>query len=143
MQLLQGESDGKKEKPEKGTRGGHTPELQWGSSASANKDKESTDGLAVCLTVPQVYRDSTQGASSGGTGCETRQAQDQESMVRVELEVGNGPPPRSLTGPRTSTGSGVAVGEPQVASPSGTGPTTNQGISSAVRIRGSVIELSG
>ena len=57
--------------------------------------------------------------------------------------MGNGPPPRSLTGPSTSTGSGVVAGEPQVASPRGTGPATNQGISSAIRIRGSVIELSG
>ena len=52
-------------------------------------------------------------------------------------------PPRSLTGPSTSPGSGVIAGEPQVASPSGTGPATDQGISSAIRIRGSVIELSG
>ena len=89
-----------------------TPELQWGSLASANKDKESTDGLAVSLIVPQVHRDSAQGASSGGTGCETWQAHDQESVARVEPEVSNGPPPRSLTGPSTSTRSRVAAGEP-------------------------------
>ena len=55
-------------------------------------------------------------------------------MARVEPEVGNSPPPRSLIGPSTSTGSGVAAGEPQVASPSGTGPAIDQGISSTVRI---------
>ena len=126
------ESDGKKKKPEKWTRDGHTPELQWGSSASANKDKESIDGLAVSLTVLQVHRDSAQEASSGGTSCETWQAQDQESVARVEPEVGNGPPPRSLTGPSTNTGSGVAAAEPQVASPNGTGLGTDQGISFAV-----------
>ena len=64
-------------------------------------------------------------------------------MARVEPEGGNGPPPRSLTGLSTSTGSGVAAGEPQVASPSGARPATDQGISFAVRIRGSIIELSG
>ena len=63
-------------------------------------------------------------------------------MARVEPEVGNDSPPRSLIGPSTNIGSGVAVGEPQLASPSGTGPTTDQGISSAVRIQGLVVELS-
>ena len=58
LQLLQEESDEKKEKPEKGTRDEHTPELQWGSSTSANKDKESIDGIAVSLTVPQVHVES-------------------------------------------------------------------------------------
>ena len=97
LQLLQGESDEKKEKPEKRTRDEHTPELQWGSLASANKDKESIDGLALSLIVPQVHRESAQGANSGGTGCETWQAQDQESVVRVEPEVGTGPPPPSIS----------------------------------------------
>ena len=62
--------------------------------------------------------------------------------MRVEPVVGNGPPPRFWTGQSASTRSGVAVGELQVESPSGTGPTDEQGISSAIRIRGSVIELS-
>ena len=112
MQLLEGESDEKKENPEKGTRDEHTPELQWGSSVSADKNKESTDGLAVSLTVLQVHIESAQGASSRGIGCEMQQVQDQESMARVEPEVGNGPPPRSLTGLSTSTRSGVVAGEP-------------------------------
>ena len=55
-------------------------------------------------------------------------------MARAEPVVGNGPPPRSLTGLSTSTGSGVAVVEPQVTSPSGTGPATDQGISFVIRI---------
>ena len=81
--------------------------------------------------------------SAQGAGCKKQQAQDQESMARVEPEVGNGPPSLPLTSPSTSTGSGVVAREPQVASPSDTRPTTDQGISFAVRIRGSVIELSG
>ena len=53
---------------------------------SANKDKESTYGLAVSLTVLQVHIELAQGASSRGTGCEMWQAQDQESVARVEPE---------------------------------------------------------
>ena len=64
-------------------------------------------------------------------------------MARVKPEVGNGPLPRSLTGPNTSTRFRVVVVEPQVARPSDGGPTTDQGISSAIQIRDSVIELSG
>ena len=63
-------------------------------------------------------------------------------MARMEPEVGNSPPPQSLTSLSTGTGSGVIAGEPQVASPSGTGLATDQRISSAVRTQGSVIELS-
>ena len=55
-------------------------------------------------------------------------------MARVEPEVGNGPPPQSLTGPSPSMGYGIVVGEPQVASPNGTGPAIDQGISFAVQI---------
>ena len=142
-QRLQGELDEKKGKPEKGTVDGHTPELQWGSSVSANKDENFADSLAHSLTIPQVQCNTAHGASLGETGCETRQAQDQDKVARVVPVVGNGPPSRFWTGQSTSTGSGVAVGELQVESPSGTGPANEQGISSAVRIRGSVIELSG
>ena len=52
LQPLQDNSDEQKEKTiQKGTRDEHPPELQWGSAASVNKDKESIDGLAVSLTV--------------------------------------------------------------------------------------------
>ena len=113
LQLLQGNSDEEKKNPQKVTRDEHTPELQWGSSATANKKKEKlTDNLAHSLTIPQVQQDSAQGASSGGTGCETRQAQDQDSVPRVKPVVGNGPPPRSLIGLSTNIGSGVVAGEP-------------------------------
>ena len=115
LQPLQGNSDEQKGKIQKGTRDEHTPELQWGSSASANKKKENfTEILANSLIVLQVQQNSAQGASSGGTGCETRQAQDQESMARAEPKVDNGPPPRSLTGPSNSTKYGVAAGELQL-----------------------------
>ena len=78
LQPLQGNSDEQKGKIQKGTRDEHTPELQWGSSGSANKTKEKfTDNLAHSLTVPQVQQNLAQGARSEGTGCETRQAQDQ------------------------------------------------------------------
>ena len=75
LQPLQGNSDEQKEKTiQKGTRDEHTPELQWGSSASANKKKEKfTDDLVNSLTILQVQQNSTQGASLGGTGCEMRQ----------------------------------------------------------------------
>ena len=63
-------------------------------------------------------------------------------MARVESVVGNCPPPRSLIGLSISAGSEVAAGEPQVASRSGTRPASDQGISSAIRIQGSMIELS-
>ena len=45
-------SDEEKEKSEKGTIDERTPELQWGSSASANKNIKGTDDLAHSLTVP-------------------------------------------------------------------------------------------
>ena len=50
----------------------------------------------------------------------------------MELEVGNGPLPRSLTSPSTNIGLGVAMGEAQVASPNHDGPMTDKGIGSAV-----------
>ena len=144
LQPLQGNSDEQKGKIQKGTRDEHTPELQWGSSASANNKKEKfTDNLAHSLTVPQVQQNSAQGASAGGTGCETRQTQDQDTVVRVKPVMGNGPPSRLLTGLSTRTESGVTAGESQVDSPSGIGPASDQGISYAVQIRGSVIELAG
>ena len=122
LQPLQGNSDEPKGKIQKGTRDGHTPELQWGSSASANNKKEKfTDNLAHSLTVPQVQQNSAQGASAGGIGCETRQTQDQDTVARVKPVMGNGPPSRILTGLSTSRESGVTVGESQVDSPSGTG----------------------
>ena len=53
LQPLQGNSDEPKGKIQKGIRDGHTPELQWGSSASANNKKEKfTDNLAHSLAVP-------------------------------------------------------------------------------------------
>ena len=51
-QRLQGNLDEKKRKPEKGTLDGHTPELHWGSSLSANKKKNFADSLANSLTIP-------------------------------------------------------------------------------------------
>ena len=93
LQPLQGNSDEQKEKIQKGTRDEHTPELQWGSSVSANKKKVNfPDNLAHSLTVPRVQQNTAQGASSGGTGCETRQTQDQDTVARVKLVMGNGPP---------------------------------------------------
>ena len=75
LQPLQGNSDEQKEKTiQKGTRDEHTPELQWGSSVSANKKTEKfTNNLAHSLTIPQVQQTLAQGVSSEGTGCETRQ----------------------------------------------------------------------
>ena len=64
-------------------------------------------------------------------------------MARVVSKVVNGPPSLSLIGPISNARRGVVVGETQVASPNYSGPVIYQGISSPVRIRGSVIELSG
>ena len=93
-QRLQGNLDEKKRKQEKGTLDGHTPELQRGSSLSANKKENFADSLAHSLTIPQVQCNTAHGASLKEIGCETRQAQDQDTVARVAPVVGQGPPPR-------------------------------------------------
>ena len=78
--------------------------------------------------------------SQGRAGVETQQAQGQNLVDRVELEMGNDPPSRYLVDQGVSTGPGVAAGATQDRSPEQDGPADE--IVSAVRLRGSVIELS-
>ena len=78
--------------------------------------------------------------SQSGAGVETQQAQGQNIVDRVELEMGDDPPSRYLVDQGVSTRPGVAAGATQCKSPNLDGPTDE--IVSAIRLCGLVIELS-
>ena len=74
---------------------------------------------------------------------ETQQVQGQQSAVRTELAMGNDPPSRTAIASSSNADPGVVVGEQSTKNPPGGRSATGQeGISSAVRIRGSVLELA-
>ena len=102
-------------------------------------ENQQRKGSAVSHTVSQLAQQAR--PSQCGAGDETRQAQGRKPVDRVEPEVGNDPPSRSLVVPRGNTGPGVAAGEPQSARPSLSGPA-DETIVSAVRLRGCVMELA-
>ena len=91
-----------KEKPEKGTHIRHIVKPQWGDSDDANKSwrsifdskekEENTKrkGSADAQTVSQPEQQAR--PSQGRAGVETQQAQGQDLVDRVELEMGNDPP---------------------------------------------------
>ena len=88
-------------------------------------------GSVVSHTVSQLAQQAR--PSQCGAGDKTRQAQDQKLVDRVELEVGNDPPSRSLVVPSSNTGPGVAAGEPYSTRISLSGPA-DETIMSAVRL---------
>ena len=123
----------------------HIGSLQGCNGASANKSRMNFEGKRKGSVVSRTV--STSGRqkqpSAGVTGDETRQAQGQGSVDRAVPGVSYGPSPRSVVDEDAAAHPGVAAGEPLSESPSGSGPASDQGISSAVRNQGSVLELAG
>ena len=112
-----------------------------GGSIFDLKEKEENTkrkGFADAQTMSQPEQQAR--PSQGGAGVKTQQAQGQNMVDRVELEMGDDPPSRYLADQGVSTGPGVVVGATQCESPNLDGPADE--IVSAVRLRGSVIELS-
>ena len=95
-------------------------------------------GSADAQTVSQPEQQARH--SQRGAGVETQQAQGQNMVDRAELEMGDEPPSRYLVDQGVSTRLGVAAGATQGESPDLDGPVDE--IVSAVRLRGSVIELA-
>ena len=75
------------------------------------------------------------------------EVQDQQNVTRTEPEMGsNDPPSRPVSAAGCSTGPKVAAGEPRARNPRDLytrSAADGDGISSAVRIWGSVLELAG
>ena len=83
------------------------------------------------------------GVSRGATDNEMQQAQDQENAARAELAMGTDPPSRIATASTSSANPRVVVRELPIANPQGERSIAGQeGISSAMRIRRSILELS-
>ena len=118
------------------------------NAVNANKSRMNFDlegkrkGSVVSHTVIPFVRQEEPSAN-GGTGDETRQAQGQVSVDRAVPGVSYGPSPRSVVDADATAHPGVAAVEPLSKNPDGRGSATGQGISSAVRIRGSVLEVAG
>ena len=149
MMAESGESGCKeKEKTTKRDTSEHTGTLRGCNGASANKSRMNFDfegkrkGSVVSHTVTSFVRQEKPSAN-GGTGDETRQAQGQVSVERAVPGVSYGPSPRSVVDADATARPGVPAGEPLSESPRESGPAPDQGISSAVRIQGSVLELAG
>ena len=132
----------KRETPEHTARG-------QGASSSANKStdfgaKGKEKVLHTPITVPQTEGQSEHGVSRGATDHKTPQVQGQHSAERTEWAMGNDPPSRTAIASSSNAGPGVVAGEQSTRNPPGGRSATDyEGISSAVRIRGSVLELTG
>ena len=154
-QLLGGQ---KAEKEQKGPASEHIV-VQQGAAPNANKAKvvfsmgEKEKGLQSSRIGPLNASDDVAGISSSmdRTDDEMRQAQNRECHVvaRAEPEVGDGSPSRDATSTESGACPRVVPRRSPVMNPSGWagGPgrsaSDNSEVSSAVRIRGSVLELAG
>ena len=103
------------------------------------KENIKRKGSAVSHTVSQLEYQARP-SQSGVAGAETRQAHGPEKVDRAVLEMGQGPPSRSLAEQSVSPEPGVAAGESRSKSPSLSGPTDE--IVSVVQICGKCIELA-
>lgn len=134
---------------------GETPEhtaREQGASCGANKSMEKGEfgqkekGLHALETIPQTTSEGLSLEPSRGLlDHETQQVQDQRIAVRTELEMGlTDPPSRVVPAASSNTNPGVVAGELSTESPQGVRPASDrEGINSALRIRGSVLELGG
>lgn len=148
----------KAEKEQKGPASEHI-EVQQGAASNANKAKvvlsmgQKEKGLQSSNIGPLNASEDVAGISSSmeRTDDEMRQAQNRECHVvaRAEPEVGDGSPSRDATSAESGAYPRVVPRRSPVTNPSGWagGPgrsaTDNAEVSSAVRIRGSVLELAG
>ena len=120
-----------------------------GSSVNVNKTTQSVfiggkEKVPLApKTVPQAERQFGDGVNRETVDCETPQVQNRVTATRTVREMSYDSSSRTDTGRDTGSASGVATGEVPITNPlSEWSAAGHEGISSAVRIKGLVLELA-